>query len=384
MNKVVYLDNAATTPLDERVVSAMADTMNTDLGNPSAAHVLGRKAKAILESSRRSIASLINAEPKEIIFTSGGTEADNMTIQSAVRDLGVRHIITAVTEHKAVLYSAELMAKKYGATIHYVNLDPDGRPNYEHLEKLASDHQGALITLMHANNEIGTMIDLERVGDIAKKNDCLFHSDTVQTLGHFAVDVKKVGADFIACSAHKFNGPKGVGFLYLNSELSIDPMMVGGGQESGRRAGTENLVSIVGLTKAMEVAHQDMDEEIYYIRGLKHRMRQLLEESIPGVEFNGDLSDEGSLYTVLNVSLPPTDFNELLLQKLDMEGVCCSGGSACNSGANIGSHVLNALGHPTDRQAIRFSFSRFTSEEDVDYAVEKLKKVMEVPGNILA
>jgi cysteine desulfurase len=382
--RTVYLDNAATTPMDDRVIGAMTEAMKSTFGNPSASHNLGRKAKGMLETSRRAIAKTINALPKEIVFTSGGTEADNMAIICAVEDLGVKAIITSRTEHKAVLYTAEKMAKLHGVKIYYVELDADGRPNYDNLMELASTNPKSIISLMHANNEIGTKIDLTTVGQIAKQNDCYFHSDTVQTLGHFAIDVKESQADFITCSAHKLNGPKGVGFLYINSNLPLNPIILGGGQESGRRAGTENLISIVGLAKSLSLATENLDDEMDHIRGLKNRMISSLKENIPGLGFNGDLSEEGSLYTVLNVSLPPTDFNDVLLLKLDIEGVCCSGGSACNSGANLGSHVLNALRHPMDRQAIRFSFSRFTTSEDVDYAVNKLCKVLEIPAKTLA
>ena len=229
-----------------------------------------------------------------------------------------------------------------------------------------------------------TTIHLKRVGQIAKGSQGYFHSDTVQTMGHFAIDAKDIQADFLTCSAHKLNGPKGVGFLYVNSELQMNPIIVGGGQESGKRAGTENLISIVGLAKSLELAEQNLEEELVYIQGLKQAMKNKISERIPGVRFNGDTSAEGSLYTVLNVSLPPTNFNEMLLLKLDIEGVCCSGGSACTSGANKGSHVLNALNHPSDRQAIRFSFSRFTQLEDVEFAVDKLQKVLEIPAKVLA
>lgn len=382
--RTVYLDNAATTPMDDRVIVAMTEAMKSTFGNPSAGHNLGRKAKGLLETSRRSIAKIINALPKEIVFTSGGTEADNMAIRCAVEDLAVKTIITSRTEHKAVLFSAEMMAKQHGVSVLYVNLDPDGRPNYEHLSQLAAANPNSLISLMHANNEIGTKIDLKKVGQIAKDFACYFHSDTVQTMGHFAIDVKEIQADFLTCSAHKLNGPKGVGFLYVNSSLQMNPIIVGGGQESGKRAGTENLISIVGLAKSLELAQENLEEEIKYIQGLKKHMKNSITEKIPGVQFNGDNSDEGSLYTVLNVSLPPTDFNEMLLLKLDIEGVCCSGGSACNSGANKGSHVLNSLNHPANRQAIRFSFSRFTQLDDIEFAVEKLQKVLEIPAKVLA
>jgi len=373
----VYLDNAATTPMDHHVIDEMSRVMKDCFGNPSASHSLGRSAKGVIETSRRIVANCIGADSKEIIFTSGGTEADNMAVRCAVRDLGVKTIITSPIEHKAVLQTSQELEKLGLVRIFMVEIDELGRVKYDHLEALAKAHPKSLISIMQANNEIGTKVDLELISKISRENDCYFHSDTVQTVGHFPIHVHDLDIDFITCSAHKLHGPKGVGFLYANKKLPLKAMITGGGQERSQRAGTENVVGIAGLSKALEIACSEMDEDRRNIILLKNSLKEQLLDSIPGIEFNGDTTEEGSLYTVLSVSLPPTDFNNLILFKLDIEGICCSGGSACNSGASTGSHVLNALNKSTERQAIRFSFGRFTTKSDIDTAVKKLQKVME-------
>jgi len=372
----VYLDNAATTPLDPEVVAAMTDVLSNVYGNPSAQHALGRNAKGLMETARRKIAELINAKPSEILFTSGGTEADNIVIRSAVHDLGVKHIITSPIEHHAVLNTVEEMDHKGLAEMHLVNISDKGEIDMVHLEQLATQYPESLITLMHANNEIGTLIDLKKVAQIAKKHNCLFHSDTVQTMGHYKIDVHDIGLDFLACSAHKFNGPKGSGFLYVKNTHKLKPIITGGGQEKNLRAGTENLHGIVGLAKALEISHSIMKEKHKKLQGFKSLMRKMIADEIPGVGFNGIAEEEGSLYTVLNVSLPPNPAGEMLLFKLDIEGVCASGGSACSSGASKGSHVLAAIHHPDDRTGVRFSFGKYNTEEDIRFAVDKLKKVL--------
>ncbi|MFT5512915.1 MAG: cysteine desulfurase [Bacteroidia bacterium] len=374
--KIVYLDNAATSPLDPLVISAMTESMVSVYGNPSATHSMGRKSKALLETARKQIASYINAEAKEIIFTSGGTEADNMAIRCAVKDLGIKHIITSPIEHKAVLNTSQELEGNGEVQLHLLDVDNYGRVDLVQLEVLASQYPGALISLMHANNEIGTLLDYKRVSQISKANNCLFHSDTVQTMGHYRFDVQEFGADFLACSAHKLNGPKGVGFLYVNKKLNLKALITGGGQESNHRAGTENLTGIVGLSKALEVAFGNIEAEQNHINEIKTYMMEQLEKQIPGIAFNGVNTMEGGLYTILNCSLPPQPNTELLLFQLDIEGVCCSGGSACNSGAATGSYVLNAIQHDTNRKAIRFSFGRFTVKDDVDYAVQVLSKLL--------
>jgi cysteine desulfurase len=371
-----YLDNAATTPLDPEVVKAMTDVLSNVFGNPSAQHAIGRTAKGLMEVSRRKIAELINAKPSEILFTSGGTEADNIVIRSAVHDLGVKHIITSPIEHHAVLNTIEEMDYKGLAKMHLVEINDQGAINLEHLEQLAAAFPGSLICLMHANNEIGTLLDIKKVAEIAKKYSCLFHSDTVQTMGHYKIDVEEIGLDFLACSAHKFNGPKGSGFLYVRNTHKLKPMITGGGQEKNLRAGTENLHGIVGLAKALEISHSIMHEKQARLQGYKNLLRQLIKDSIPGVGFNGLEEEDKSLYTVLNVSLPPNPAGEMLLFKLDIEGVCASGGSACSSGASKGSHVLAAIHHPDERTGVRFSFGKFTSEDEIRFAAEKLRKVV--------
>ncbi|MFT4522467.1 MAG: cysteine desulfurase [Bacteroidia bacterium] len=375
---VVYLDNAATTPLDPLVLAAMSESMISTFGNPSASHSLGRQAKGVLENSRSTIAKLIGASPREIIFTSGGTEADNIAIRCSVRDLGVRVIITSPIEHKAVLETAKCMIESDNIRIELVRVDELGRPDYVHLAELAAHNNGALISLMHANNEIGTLIDPKRVSQIAKDNNCLFHSDTVQTMGHYPINVEEFGADFLACSAHKFHGPKGIGFLYIKKQHLIKPIITGGGQERNLRAGTENIPCIVGLTKALELCYENAEHEIAQIQALKSYFYKQLESNIPNIEINGDSTPEGSLYTVLSVLLPEAADPSLAIFQLDLEGICCSGGSACNSGAQTGSYVLNALGKPNNRQAVRFSFSRFTKKEDLDAACAAVQKICNV------
>ncbi len=372
----VYLDNAATTPLDPEVVSAMTDVLSNYFGNPSAQHAIGRNAKGKMEVARRQIAELINAKSSEILFTSGGTEADNIVIRSAVYDLGIKHIITSPIEHHAVLSTVEEMHNKGLATMHLVEINALGEINLDHLKQLAAEFPESLISLMHANNEIGTLLDLKKVADIAKAHHCLFHSDTVQTIGHYKIDVQELGIDFIACSAHKFNGPKGSGFLYIRNIHKLKPIITGGGQEKNMRAGTENLYGIVGLAKALEIANKAIAEETIRLQSLKLLMRTLISQSIPGALFNGPSTDLNSLYTVLNVSLPPNEIGNMLLFKLDIEGVCASGGSACSSGASTGSHVLAAINHPADRTGLRFSFGKYTTEADIRFAVEKLKTVL--------
>lgn len=372
----VYLDNAATTPLDPEVVAAMTDVLSNYYGNPSAQHAIGRTAKGILEIARRNVAELINAKSSEIFFTSGGTEADNIVIRSAVTDLGVKNIITSPVEHHAVLYTAEEMHEKGMANLHLVKINNKGETDLEDLNKLASLYPESLISLMHANNEIGTLADLKAISEIAKKHHCIFHSDTVQTMGHYKIDVEELGIDFLACSAHKFNGPKGTGFLYIKNIHKLKPMITGGGQEKNLRAGTENLHGIVGLAKALEISNKTIAEKQKKIQTLKNLMFELIKEKIPGAGFNGVTDENGSLYTVLNVSVPPNPIGDMLLFKLDIEGVCASGGSACSSGANKGSHVLAAINHPDDRTGLRFSFGKFTTEDDIRFAVDKLQKIL--------
>ncbi len=369
----VYFDNAATTPLSDEVLQEMIPILKDQFGNPSSTHSFGRQVRSKIEIARRKVASLIHSEPSEICFTSGGTEADNMAIRCSVQDLGVTHIITSKIEHHAVLHTAEEMAKK-GIHVSFVQLDSLGGVDMNHLEELLQGNEKTLVSLMHANNEVGTLISLKEVSALCRKYDALFHSDTVQTMGHYDFNLKELDLDFLTCSAHKLHGPKGVGFLYINQKLSLNPMIFGGSQERNRRGGTENVYGIVGLAKALEEALTEVDSHHDHIQGLKTYMIEQLEANIPGVDFNGDAKGE-SLYTVLNVSLPPSEKSEILLFSLDLMGIACSGGSACSSGSDKGSNVLNGIGSNPNRPAIRFSFSKYNTKEEVDYAVSKLKEI---------
>lgn len=367
----VYLDNAATTPLAPEVLEEMMPFFTTHFGNPSSTHQFGRKVKSAVEMARKSIAKQLNCSPMEICFTSGGTEADNLAINGAVSQLGVKHIISSEVEHHAVLHTCEHFRDHHGVRVSMVELDEAGRVNIDHLRKLlAESKEKTLVSLMHANNEIGTMIDIDEIGDICGEYGALFHSDTVQTMGHFKLDLAKTNIHFITGAAHKFHGPKGVGFLYLNKRVHIESMMHGGSQERNMRAGTENIYGIVGMAKALELANENIEEHQNHVRGLKKHMIEKLHSNIKGVELNG--CQERSLYTVLNVRIPLSPNSEMLLFLLDIDGIACSGGSACSSGSNQGSHVLNALNVDRNMQSIRFSFSRYTTRDEIDYAVERL------------
>lgn len=374
----IYLDNAATTPLAPEVFEAMVPYLKEHYGNPSAIHAFGRTTRAAVERARRTVAKLLNCAPGEIIFTSGGTEADNMVLQGAVRDLGVKHIITSPIEHHAVELTAHALGDHGAAQVHWVRLEADGKPDMAHLEELlkATQGQGVLVSLMHANNEIGTRIDLKAVGALCHRYGALFHSDTVQTMAHYRFDLAELPVDFITCAAHKFHGPKGTGFLYMRN-AGIKPLIIGGSQERNMRAGTENIAGIVGLAQAMELAYHDVEGHQRHVQALKDRMKRALTEAIPGVGFNGDPSED-SLYTVLSVRFPDDGKSEMLLYNLDIEGVACSGGSACSSGSNKGSHVLAALYPERPGANIRFSFSRYTTEKEVDTAVKVLKRIFQL------
>jgi cysteine desulfurase len=372
----VYLDNAATTIMDPQVIDEMTQTMKDIYGNPSAIHTNGRQAKAVVELARKSIAKILQCHSSEIIFTGSGTEADNMALRCAVNDLGVTHIITSTIEHKAVLDTAKTLERKGRAKVSYVKLDVYGKADLNDLESLTKKHPGSLISLMHANNEIGSLNDVHAISQIARANQCYFHSDTVQTIGHYPIDLSNWDVDFVTCSAHKFHGPKGVGFMYKNKSLKISPMVTGGGQESAMRAGTENVIGIIGLSKAFEIANSGIEDKIKAIQALKSYFIQQIKEKIKGTCFNGDISPEGGLYTVLNVSLPPSEKSSTLLFQLDINGIFVSGGSACNSGAIGSSHVLAGINHPNNRSVIRFSFSKFTTIQEVDYAIDTLRELI--------
>lgn len=372
----VYLDNAATTPLDHQVLDEMLPYLTEHFGNPSSIHGYGRKAKAAVEKARKIVARYLNASTSEVFFTGSGTEASNMIIKCSVRDLGVKRIISSRIEHHCVLYSIETVARE-GVKTDYVKLDDQGKVDYEDLENLLkASAEKTLVSLMHSNNEIGTLLDLEKVAELCKKYNAYFHSDTVQTIGYYTFDVQRIKIHFLSGSAHKFHGPKGVGFVYINSEAAIKPWLDGGSQERNMRAGTENVSGIAGLGKALELATEHIQDNKTYISRLKNYMIGKLKNEIEGVLFIGDLSEEGSNYKVLSVSLPPNEKSDLMLFNLDIAGIAASGGSACSSGSEKGSHVLEAIHANPKRKAVRFSFSKFNTREEIDYAVEVLKKTL--------
>lgn len=372
----VYLDNAATTPIDKEVIAAMIPVMEDGYGNPSSVHAFGRKAKSIVERARKNVAKHLNCSAGEIFFTSGGTEADNMAIRCGMTDLGINHAITTTLEHHAVGHTLDNMAQKGYIKLSYVNLNENSSVDLKHLEELLAGNDRSFVSLMHANNEIGNLLPLKEVGEICKKHNAIFHSDTVQTMSHYRFDLQDLHVHFLTGAAHKFHGPKGNGFLYIDADVSISPLIYGGAQERNMRAGTENVYGIVGLSTAMDIAYRDLDEHRNYIEELKLYMITELQNAIPGVEFNG-LSREinQSLYTVLNVMFPKTEIGEMLLYNLDILGIACSAGSACSSGSNMDSHVLRGIGSDMMRPSLRFSFSKYNTKEELDYVVSQLKSL---------
>ena len=374
MNRI-YFDNAATTPLAREVLDAMLPYMTTQFGNPSAIYSYGRESRLAIETARKKVAKLLNANPGEIFFTSGVTESNNTAILSAIRDLGCRHIITSCIEHHAVLHTVE----HYGCgevSYSFVDLLPDGHVDLEDLDrKLAARKERCLVTLMHANNEIGNLLDIAAVGEICKKYNAIFHSDCVQTVGHYPIDLRNTAVHFISGAGHKFHGPKGCGILYVNDNVHVKPFIFGGGQERNMRAGTENLYGIVGFAKALELAMEHYEKDSAYIQSIKTYMMERLRAEIPGVSFNGD--QEGRcLYTVLSAAFPKTEKSEMILFNLDIHQICVSGGSACSSGADIGSHVIKAINNDPNRVTVRFSFSKYNVREEVDKVVSTLKELI--------
>src|SRR6185312_2345224 len=372
----VYFDNAATTPLAPEVLKEMLVVLEGKHGNPSSIHAYGREAKSIVEKARKSIATMLNCSPAELFFTSGGTEADNMAIRSAVDAYKITHIISSPLEHHAVLHTIEDLEHK-GVKKSHVKLTDNGHIDLKDLERLLKENPRSLVSLMHANNEIGNLLDIVAVGELCAKYDALFHSDTVQSVCHYSIDLQKMKVHFITGAAHKFHGHKGIGFIYVNSSVKVPPLIYGGGQERNMRGGTENVSGIVGLAKAMDIAHKEMKEHAAHIQEVRSYMKSKLEKNIQGIEFNGDV--DAGLYTVLNVMFPVTPDAEMLLMKLDIDGIAASGGSACSSGSSVGSHVIAALGKKIiDRPVIRFSFSKYSTKEEVDYVVGKLVELFPV------
>jgi cysteine desulfurase len=377
----VYLDNAATTPLDPEVFEAMRPFMLEDFGNPSSTHAHGRKVRAAIESARKKIAELLNCTPGEIIFTSGGTEADNAILVSGIRTYGIKTVISSAIEHHAVEHTLANLAKQGQICLKLVSLDARGHVDMDHLERLLKDSPNSLVSLMHANNEIGNLLDIQQTGELCRQYQAYFHSDTVQTVGHYPHNLNALQVQGMTAAAHKFHGPKGIGFMFIRKDKKIQPFVHGGAQERNMRGGTENVYGIIGLAKALEIAYRDMNDHTNHIEGLKRTMIEKLRDAIPGVTFNGDSANlDRSLYTVLNVSLPESDENDMVLFNLDLQGVSASGGSACSSGATQGSHVLGALYPESKRGAVRFSFSKYNKPEDIDVAVKVLAELCKVPA----
>ncbi len=376
-SKRVYLDNAATTSLDPAVIAEMTNVMQNYYGNPSAIHALGREVRTLIEKARKTVANLINASPAEIFFTSGGTEADNMAIRCGISAYGIKHAISSKIEHHAVEQLLnQLLKEGVIDKLSHVNVDAKGNIDYAHLEELLVDNKRSFVSLMHANNELGTLTDMQKVGDLCEKYNAIYHADTVQTMGHYRHDVRRLKVHFLVCAAHKLHGPKGVGFLYVNHNVKIPPMIYGGAQERNMRGGTENVYGIVGLAKALEIAYAEMEAHQNDIQALKDYLKTNLEKEIPGLAFNGETAANKSLYTVLNVSFPEIEMADMLLFNLDINGICASGGSACSSGSGIGSHVLNGIKADSTRPSVRFSFSKYTTKEELDYTIEKVKMLM--------
>jgi cysteine desulfurase len=374
----VYFDNAATTPLDPEVLKEMYKVMENHYGNPSSIHAHGREARTLIERARKTIAGLLHTSPAEIFFTSSGTEADNTAIRCGIVDHNITHAITSHIEHHAVLHTLEAMEKSGIIKLSFVDVDSKGNVDYDHLETLLKNNERSFVSIMHANNEIGTLSDMIRIGDLCEAYNAIYHCDTVQTMGHYQHDLSKLKAHFLVCAGHKLHGPKGVGFLHVNHRIKIKPFIYGGAQERNMRGGTENIYGIVGLAKALELAYAEMEQHRTHIQDLKTYMMGKLIDQVPGVSFNGETDPEKSLYTVLNVAFPEMEMGDMLLFNLDIAGISASGGSACSSGTDIGSHVLTAIGASSSKPSVRFSFSKYSTKEEVDYVVAKVRELYPV------
>ena len=372
----VYLDNAATTQIAPEVIDFMTDLMKSDYANPSSIHHGGRKSRILIENARKTVSGFLNTSPGNIFFTSGGTEADNMAIRCGIIDNKISHAITSSISHKAVLYPLEELKKKEIIHLDYIKLDKNGRIDLSHLEELLQNNPKTFVSIMHANNEIGTIQPIKEIGDLCMKYNAIFHCDTVQTMAHYPINLQEFNVDFITGSAHKFHGPKGVGFIYISDNINIKPFISGGSQERNMRAGTENVHSIAGLAKAMEISYSNMEEDKKYISDIKKYMIEQLKENIGDIEFNGNCTDfENSLFKILSVSFPKISESEMLLFNLDIHGISCSGGSACSAGNMSGSHVLDVVCSDKNRTGVRFSFSRYNTKEEIDYTIQKIKEI---------
>ena len=372
----VYFDNAATTPLSKRVLEKMIPYMKEGFGNPSSIHKRGREIKSAIEKSRSRVADILSCEPGEIFFTSGGTEADNMFIINTVIEKKVDTIITSKVEHHAVLHCCDYLNKTQKTNIKYVSINDKGEVDLDDLEEKIIQNKNSIVSLMHGNNEIGNINDLKTISKICEKHNVIFHSDTVQTIGHYPINLNDINIQGIVGSAHKFHGPKGIGFLYLNNKHKISPFIHGGAQERNMRGGTENVYGIVGLSEALTLAYENMTSHKDKIINLKKHMIDTLTKKISGVKFNG-LSDNinKSLYTVLNVSIPKIEDQQMFLFNLDINNIAASAGSACTSGSDSGSHVLKEIKKEKGYVNVRFSFSKYNSIEEVDYVVSKIEEI---------
>lgn len=373
----VYLDNAASTPMSSEVVDVMVNLLQTTFANPSSVHEDGRQARVIIEKSRSLIADIIHAPPGSIFFTSSGTEADNMAIQCSISSYNIKHAVTSPLSHYAVLNPLrDLVSTNKIKKLSFLRFNNAGVIDLDHLEELLINNERTFVSIMHANNEIGTIQPLKEIGDICNKYNAIFHSDTVQTIGHYPFDIRELNIDFLTASAHKFHGPKGVGFIYINKELKLSPFLKGGGQERNMRSGTENVYGIAGIGKAMELAYSSLDNDIKYIKALKLYMIQEIKKAIPSVEFYGNCHDlDNSLYTILSVNFPQLKGEEMLLFNLDIMGISCSGGSACSSGSTTKSHVISTLDPNSNRPSLRFSFSKYNTRKEINYTIRKLKEL---------
>lgn len=377
----VYFDNAATTKVRNEVVDEISNVLKNCFGNPSSTHSFGRSAKSYIETSRKSVAKILNCEPGEIIFNSGGTESDNSILKCAVKDLGVKHIISSKIEHHAVIHTLDELESD-GIQIHYVRIKENGQVDVKSLEKLLKSlDEPKLVTLMYVNNEIGNILDIESVSQLCQKYNSFFHSDAVQAVGHYRIDLKSLKIDFLTSAGHKFNGPKGVGFTYINKSTKIKSFICGGPQERGLRAGTESVHNIVGMTKALEIADRNMNNETDYVKSIKKYMIDSLVNLFPNIHFNGESGDlNKSTYTVLSVTFPITNDKAAMLDfHLDLKGIACSKGSACQSGSSEGSHVLSEIQTDSLKRlpSVRFSFSHDNKKEEVDYLIETLKEFID-------
>ena len=372
----VYLDNAATTPIDPAVVQCMVDVLSNEYGNPSSIHSEGRKAKNTIEQARKRVAHAIGASPAEIVFTSGGTEANNTALKCAVKDMGVERIISTPIEHHCVLHSLQRLATD-GVEVNALKVKHCGSIDLEELESmLQASNKKTMISIMYANNEIGTLYPVHQIAALALKHGALFHSDSVQAIGHFPIDVSSWPVHFISGAAHKFHGPKGVGFLYMNSDVKINPYLDGGSQERKMRAGTENISGIAGMSLALQHACDDMETRRTHILSLRDHMKNAILENFEGAEINGPEDNDELLYTVLSVSFPPTPTSGFLLMQLDMKGICTSAGSACSSGSSQPSHVIQSIRSADDYVTIRFSFSHYNTMDEIAYTIEQLSALM--------